>query len=130
MFRRGWSGCRTYETSSYGFSLIGFALLLIVFILFMVVRRIREYAVAKPAREVLFTVVGRKEIESEEFSRYCRLARGWRGNGVDCERSKVAWDGGCTDCVGAASLGYSVGMARVVVGQARGTKRLVGMREG
>jgi len=68
MFRRGWSGCQTYETSSYGFSLIGFALLLIVFILFMVVRRIREYAVVKPAREVLFTVVGRKEIESEEFS--------------------------------------------------------------
>lgn len=61
MFRRGCSGCRTYGTSSYGFSLIGFAPLLVIFILLMVVQLIGEYALVKPVREVSFTVVGRKE---------------------------------------------------------------------
>ena len=44
-----------------GFALVGFMPLLLVFIFFTVVRRVGEYAIAKPAREVLFTVLTREE---------------------------------------------------------------------
>ena len=44
-----------------GFALVGLMPLLLVFIFFTVVRRVGEYAIAKPAREVLFTVLNREE---------------------------------------------------------------------
>lgn len=44
-----------------GFALVGLMPLLLVFIFFTVVRRVGEYAIAKPAREVLFTVLTREE---------------------------------------------------------------------
>ncbi|HET9845218.1 MAG TPA: MFS transporter [Nitrospira sp.] len=44
-----------------GFAMVGLMPLLLVFILFTVVRRVGEYAIAKPAREVLFTVLTREE---------------------------------------------------------------------
>jgi AAA family ATP:ADP antiporter len=47
--------------SAIGFSVIAVMPFLVVFILFTVVRRVGEYALAKPAREVLFTVVSREE---------------------------------------------------------------------
>jgi AAA family ATP:ADP antiporter len=47
--------------SAIGFGIISFTPLLVVFVLFTVVRRVGEYALAKPAREVLFTVVSREE---------------------------------------------------------------------
>ena len=47
--------------SAVGFSLIGFSQTLLLFLSFTIVRRVGEYAIAKPAREVLFTVVTREE---------------------------------------------------------------------
>jgi AAA family ATP:ADP antiporter len=47
--------------SAIGFGVIGVMPILVAFILFTVVRRVGEYALAKPAREVLFTVVSREE---------------------------------------------------------------------
>ena len=44
-----------------GFGVVGIMPILVAFILFTVVRRVGEYALAKPAREVLFTVVSREE---------------------------------------------------------------------
>jgi AAA family ATP:ADP antiporter len=44
-----------------GFTMIGLLPWLLVFILFTVARRVGEYAIAKPAREVLFTVLTREE---------------------------------------------------------------------
>ena len=47
--------------SVVGFVAVGAMPMLLVFILFTIVRRVGEYAVAKPAREVLFTVLSREE---------------------------------------------------------------------
>ncbi len=47
--------------SMAGFAMVGVMPLLLVFILFTIVRRVGEYAIAKPAREVLFTVLSREE---------------------------------------------------------------------
>jgi len=44
-----------------GFFLIGLAPTLVVLIAFQVLRRAGEYAIAKPAREILFTVLNREE---------------------------------------------------------------------
>ena len=47
--------------SACGFLAIGMSPILDVFLFFTVVRRVGEYAISKPAREVLFTVVSREE---------------------------------------------------------------------
>lgn len=47
--------------SAIGFMVIGLTPVLLALIMFTIVRRVGEYAIAKPAREVLFTVVGREE---------------------------------------------------------------------
>jgi AAA family ATP:ADP antiporter len=47
--------------SAVGFVVIGAMPILLAFMLFTIVRRVGEYAVAKPAREVLFTVLRREE---------------------------------------------------------------------
>jgi AAA family ATP:ADP antiporter len=47
--------------SAIGFGVIAVMPFLILFVLFTIVRRVGEYALAKPAREVLFTVVTREE---------------------------------------------------------------------
>ena len=47
--------------SVVGFGVIGLMPFLVVFVLFTIIRRVGEYAIAKPAREVLFTVLGREE---------------------------------------------------------------------
>jgi hypothetical protein len=52
---------RAPVASAIGFGVIGFTPLLFVLVLFTVVRRVGEYALAKPAREVLFTEVSREE---------------------------------------------------------------------
>jgi AAA family ATP:ADP antiporter len=47
--------------SAVGFGVIGLVPLLVCYVLFTIVRRVGEYAISKPAREVLFTVVSREE---------------------------------------------------------------------
>jgi ATP:ADP antiporter, AAA family len=47
--------------SVIGFSVVGLMPVLLVFIFFTIARRVGEYAISKPAREVLFTVVSREE---------------------------------------------------------------------
>jgi AAA family ATP:ADP antiporter len=47
--------------SALGFFALGVSPLLGVFLLFTVLRRVGEYAISKPAREVLFTVLSREE---------------------------------------------------------------------
>ena len=47
--------------SAIGFGMIGLMPLLTIYIFFTIVRRVGEYALAKPAREILFTVVSREE---------------------------------------------------------------------
>lgn len=44
-----------------GFAALGVSQVLALFLAFTVVRRVGEYAISKPAREVLFTVVSREE---------------------------------------------------------------------
>ena len=74
--------------SAIGFGVIGVMPFLVVFILFTVVRRVGEYAFAKPAREVLFTVVNREEkYKAKNFidtavSRGGDATTGWIVNGV------------------------------------------------
>lgn len=74
--------------SAIGFGAIGVMPLLTVYILFTVVRRVGEYALAKPAREVLFTVVSREEkYKAKNFidtavSRGGDAMTGWIVNGV------------------------------------------------
>ena len=71
-----------------GFSVIAVMPFLVVFILFTVVRRVGEYALAKPAREVLFTVVSREEkYKAKHFidtavSRGGDATTGWIVSGV------------------------------------------------
>jgi AAA family ATP:ADP antiporter len=74
--------------SAIGFGVIGVMPFLAVFILFTVVRRVGEYAFAKPAREVLFTVVSREEkYKAKNFidtavSRGGDAVTGWIVSGV------------------------------------------------
>jgi AAA family ATP:ADP antiporter len=74
--------------------------ILLAFILFTIVRRVGEYAIAKPAREVLFTVVGREEkYKAKNFidtavSRGGDAATGWIVNGVKAlgiSATQIAW---------------------------------------
>ena len=68
--------------------MIGVIPILVAFILFTVVRRVGEYALAKPAREVLFTVVSREEkYKAKNFidtavSRGGDATTGWIVSGV------------------------------------------------
>ena len=74
--------------SAIGFSVIAVMPFLVVFILFTVARRVGEYALAKPAREVLFTVVSREEkYKAKNFidtavSRGGDATTGWIVSGV------------------------------------------------
>ncbi len=86
--------------SAVGFGLIGAVPLLVVYALFTIVRRVGEYAIAKPAREVLFTVVSREEkYKAKNFidtavSRGGDAATGWIVNGVKAlgaTSSHIAW---------------------------------------
>jgi AAA family ATP:ADP antiporter len=71
-----------------GFAVIGAMPILVSFILFTIVRRVGEYAIAKPAREVLFTVLNREEkYKAKNFidtavSRGGDAATGWIVNAV------------------------------------------------
>ena len=86
--------------SVIGFSTVGLMPVLVVFILFTVVRRVGEYAISKPAREVLFTVVSREEkYKAKNFidtaiSRGGDAATGWIVNGVKAfgaTTTQLAW---------------------------------------
>ncbi|MDH4187350.1 MAG: hypothetical protein OEV08_10150, partial [Nitrospira sp.] len=74
--------------SAIGFGMIAALPLLAVFVGFTIVRRIGEYAIAKPAREVLFTVVSREQkYKAKNFidtavSRGGDAMTGWIVNGV------------------------------------------------
>jgi AAA family ATP:ADP antiporter len=74
--------------------------MLLSFILFTIVRRIGEYAVAKPAREVLFTVLSLEEkYKAKNFidtavSRAGDAATGWivkAVKAVGIEAAQMAW---------------------------------------
>lgn len=86
--------------SAIGFGAIGLMPLLVVFVLFTIVRRVGEYAVSKPAREVLFTVISREEkYKAKNFidtavSRGGDAATGWIVNGVKslgASVGQIAW---------------------------------------
>ena len=86
--------------SALGFSALGLMPLLVVFILFTVARRVGEYAISKPAREVLFTVVSREEkYKAKNFidtavARGGDAATGWIVNGVKAfgvTTTQLAW---------------------------------------
>jgi ATP:ADP antiporter, AAA family len=86
--------------SIVGFTVIGFTPTLLAFILFTIVRRVGEYSIAKPAREVLFTVVGREEkYKAKNFidtavSRGGDAATGWIVNAVKAlgiSAPQIAW---------------------------------------
>jgi ATP:ADP antiporter, AAA family len=74
--------------SAVGFGVIGMMPFLVVFVLFTIVRRVGEYALAKPAREILFTVVSREEkYKAKNFidtaiSRGGDATTGWIVSGV------------------------------------------------
>lgn len=74
--------------SAVGFGMVAVMPFLVVFVLFTIVRRVGEYAIAKPAREVLFTVVSREEkYKAKNFidtavSRGGDAATGWIVSGV------------------------------------------------
>lgn len=86
--------------SVVGFGVIGLVPFLVVFVLFTIVRRVGEYAIAKPAREVLFTVLGREEkYKAKNFidtavSRGGDAMTGWMVSGVKSlgtTASHIAW---------------------------------------
>jgi ATP:ADP antiporter, AAA family len=86
--------------SMAGFAMVGLMPWLLVFILFTIVRRVGEYAIAKPAREVLFTVLTREEkYKAKNFidtavSRGGDAATGWIVNVVKIlgmEIAQMAW---------------------------------------
>jgi AAA family ATP:ADP antiporter len=86
--------------SIVGFGMIGLLPLLAVFILFTIVRRIGEYGIAKPAREVLFTVLSREnKYKAKNFidtavSRGGDAMTGWIVNGVKSlgiTATHIAW---------------------------------------
>lgn len=86
--------------SAIGFGVIAVMPLLTVFIMFTIVRRVGEYALAKPAREVLFTVLSREEkYKAKNFidtaiSRGGDAATGWIVTGVKAlsvTAGQMAW---------------------------------------
>jgi ATP:ADP antiporter, AAA family len=86
--------------SAIGFGVIGMMPFLVVFVLFTIVRRVGEYALAKPAREVLFTVVSREEkYKAKNFidtavSRGGDATTGWIVSGVKAlgvTAGQMAW---------------------------------------
>ena len=86
--------------SAIGFGVIAVMPFLVVFILFTVMRRVGEYALAKPAREVLFTVVSREEkYKAKNFidtavSRGGDAMTGWIVSGVKAlgvTAAQMAW---------------------------------------
>jgi AAA family ATP:ADP antiporter len=86
--------------SIVGFAAVGTVPILLSFILFTIVRRIGEYAVAKPAREVLFTVLSLEEkYKAKNFidtavSRAGDAATGWIVKAVKAlgvEAMQMAW---------------------------------------
>lgn len=86
--------------SAAGFLTIGMSQTLGVFLLFTVVRRVGEYAISKPAREVLFTVVSREEkYKAKNFidtavSRGGDASTGWAVSGlkaVGATTTHLAW---------------------------------------
>jgi AAA family ATP:ADP antiporter len=86
--------------SAIGFGIIAVMPLLTVFVIFTIVRRVGEYALAKPAREVLFTVLSREEkYKAKNFidtavSRGGDAATGWLVNGVKAlsvTAGQMAW---------------------------------------
>jgi ATP:ADP antiporter, AAA family len=86
--------------SAVGFAVVGTVPILLAFILFTIVRRIGEYAVAKPAREVLFTVLSPEEkYKAKNFidtavSRAGDAATGWivkAVKAVGVEATQMAW---------------------------------------
>jgi AAA family ATP:ADP antiporter len=86
--------------SMIGFAVIGLTPVLLAFLVFTIVRRVGEYAIAKPAREVLFTVVGREEkYKAKNFidtaiSRGGDAATGWIVNAVKAlgfGATQMAW---------------------------------------
>jgi len=86
--------------SIVGFGMLGLMPLLVVFVLFTIVRRVGEYAIAKPAREVLFTVLSREEkYKAKNFidtavSRGGDAMTGWMVNGaklLGITATQIAW---------------------------------------
>ncbi len=86
--------------SVVGFGLLGTVPLLMTYILFTVLRRVGEYALAKPAREVLFTVVSREEkykaknVIDTAISRGGDAATGWVVSGIKAlgvSSVQIAW---------------------------------------
>jgi AAA family ATP:ADP antiporter len=86
--------------SAIGFGIIAVMPLLTVFVIFTIMRRVGEYALAKPAREVLFTVLSREEkYKAKNFidtavSRGGDAATGWMVNGVKAlsvTAGQMAW---------------------------------------
>jgi AAA family ATP:ADP antiporter len=86
--------------SAIGFGVIAVMPLLAAYIIFTIVRRVGEYALAKPAREVLFTVVSREEkYKAKNFidtavSRGGDATTGWIVNGVKAlsvTAGQMAW---------------------------------------
>lgn len=74
--------------SALGFLALAMSQILELFLLFTVVRRVGEYAISKPAREVLFTVVSREEkYKAKNFidtavSRGGDASTGWAVSGI------------------------------------------------
>jgi AAA family ATP:ADP antiporter len=86
--------------SALGFLALAVSPLLPVFLLFTVVRRVGEYAISKPAREVLFTVVSREEkYKAKNFidttvSRGGDASTGWVVSGIKAlgaSATHLAW---------------------------------------
>ncbi len=86
--------------SLIGFAALGLSHTLEVLLSFVVARRIAEYAIAKPAREVLFTVVSREEkYKAKNFidtavSRGGDATSGWLVSGVKslgATTAHIAW---------------------------------------
>jgi ATP:ADP antiporter, AAA family len=74
--------------SAWGFVALSVSPMLGLFLLFTVVRRVGEYAISKPAREVLFTVLSREEkYKAKNFidtavSRGGDASTGWMVSGL------------------------------------------------
>ena len=86
--------------NAIGFLAIGMTQVLEVYLLFTVMRRVGEYAISKPAREVLFTVVSREEkYKAKNFidtavSRGGDASTGWAVSGIKAlgaTAAQLAW---------------------------------------
>lgn len=86
--------------SALGFLTIGMSQILELFLAFTLVRRVGEYAISKPAREVLFTVVSREEkYKAKNFidtavSRGGDASTGWAVSGIKAlgaSTAQLAW---------------------------------------